>query len=64
MTITNKIAQIKLGRLRTAERNIRTGSEMYSGIRFRAANDESEIAPTKPRMVETNAIFNVSIIPR
>ena len=62
--MTNKMAQMRLGKLRTAERKIRTGSAMDRGIKFRAASEERVIAPTKPKTVETNAILIVSIMPR
>ena len=52
------------GKLRVAERRIRNGKAMDIGMRFFAANDERHNAPMNPRIVATNAIFSVSIIPR
>jgi hypothetical protein len=42
---------------------IRTGMYTDFGTRLRAANGESKMAPTKPRIVATKAIFMVSNMP-
>jgi len=62
-TITNTIAHIMLGRLLVNDKNILVGINTDFGTKFFAANEENIIAPMKPKIVATKAIFNVSSIP-
>ena len=64
MTITNIIAQIKLGRLLNADRNMRIGMATEGRVKFLAARGEKPITKAKPNIVDTNAILRVSTIPR
>ena len=63
INITNNIAQIILGRLLKNANNILAGYEIQNGFKFLAANNEIGNEINIPKIVDTNAIFNVSVIP-